>query len=449
MRVVFHIFGQTLLKLDFLLRMFQNDHSFAVATHPKPALFDLYSQLFCVVGEVMTTALPCVVAPGGCGRPCAEMGLSRSKRRQLRSRRVAVRHAQKQSLALARLLTSSCTSGGGTTLRRDAEEFVPVRVSTYDSGSSFHSCICRSTRRVLREPLRSDQLPEVPCSFSFCCSISESAATSACPGNACNNNLSGDEDTALSCGKLEQRADPADLITSEIGGIGFSGTWSSTKLYSHSEYTAIAEALVAPLAAAHREVTSLFGKIKLLVEIDHVGATGACLASLDSIVASYKAYSKSIEDRVTLQKVLQDVSKSLVPVLDQVSQLQADVFGLRDRLARLHDMSPAKRDIGLDSCADNFQRLDGGNGDTDTAAAWNCTNSIDEVDLDAHDDSLDFVVGDAVVLVNLLRQPTLNGQYGEIIGWDDAKCPFQVRVAGGTGVGVKLLMPFNLKLADW
>ena len=69
--------------------------------------------------------------------------------------------------------------------------------------------------------------------------------------------------------------------------------------------------------------------------------------------------------------------------------------------------------------------------------------------LKVHDDNIDLIVGDAVVLVNLVKQPELNGKFGEITGWDAAKHRFKVRIAGGLGEVMKLLQPFNLKLADW
>ena len=75
--------------------------------------------------------------------------------------------------------------------------------------------------------------------------------------------------------------------------------------------------------------------------------------------------------------------------------------------------------------------------------------SADDHVVDVHDDddSIDLIVGDAVVLVNLVKQPELNGKFGEITGWDAAKHRFHVRIAGTTDA--RLLKPHNLQLAEW
>ena len=66
---------------------------------------------------------------------------------------------------------------------------------------------------------------------------------------------------------------------------------------------------------------------------------------------------------------------------------------------------------------------------------------------DMQDDTMGFIVGDVVVLVNLLRQPDLNGRIGETTGWDEGRRRFQVLVDGATEA--KLLKPGNLKMVDW
>ena len=98
-------------------------------------------------------------------------------------------------------------------------------------------------------------------------------------------------------------------------------------------------------------------------------------------------------------------------------------------------MSPAKRDIGLDFCADNFQRLDGANSDTDTATGWNCTNSIAE--------------GDVVEVVGLQRQRDLNGKTGSGDGWDFQSGRFKIRIVKPREKSeLKLIKAANLQIAE-
>ena len=73
--------------------------------------------------------------------------------------------------------------------------------------------------------------------------------------------------------------------------------------------------------------------------------------------------------------------------------------------------------------------------------------TADDHVVDVHDDNIDLIMCDAVVLVNLVKQPELNGKFGEITGWDAAKHRFHVRISGTTDA--RLLKPHNLHLADW
>jgi len=116
----------------------------------------------------MVAALPC--AADASWRPCADVDemncYSRSKRRRVRDRRVAIKHAQLQSLSLKSLLL--CDGAGDVVtmfdLRAEAPEFYPAvsRVNVDLDSCVFvlgNDDVLLPSRRMLRDACTAEVLP--------------------------------------------------------------------------------------------------------------------------------------------------------------------------------------------------------------------------------------------------------------------------------------------------
>ena len=120
--------------------------------HLLEAVATFATDLPCAAGSVFDFGLPCAVSTE-----------SRSKRRRLRERRVAIRHAQRHALDLKRCLDGARMDILQSTLNADASAFFPsLDYHGCGSDGALEPGVAVPARRVLRGHCVAQSLPVPP-----------------------------------------------------------------------------------------------------------------------------------------------------------------------------------------------------------------------------------------------------------------------------------------------